>query len=165
MKHNRMFPVWMERVQGDEIAEAHIAQFKNRIFIQAHNGQSTGGYGMKLTDAEARQIATTFKRRVAVDGGPLVTAEQCEKGRTYLARYAKRLGLRTDVDYTAITHFRFAGVHVVDENQWRTITAPVYVAYWDDGLELRYWCGPWTARMSDKTIPGIGFKYRQRSMT
>jgi len=163
MKHNRMYQVWLDRVLDDSISEGHIQQFKNAVWPRASDGpHSDGGRKMNMTREEAAAIVAAFRRRVAKDGGPLVEGGQAEKGRQYLQRHAKRLGLPTDINYLEITHFRLAGVHVVDQNQWRMTTAPVYEAYWPDGRVLRYWVGPWTARTYGRShIPAGAFKFKE----
>jgi hypothetical protein len=144
---SRMYPVWLERVQADVISEGHIRQFRLAVYPRAY-GYGTGGHRLTLTTDEASEIVQAFRRRVSDDGGPLVTDEQADKGRRYLARYADRLGLPLDVSYRNIDRFRFEAVHHDREgdDRWRMSTAPIYRAFWDDGTQLVYWCTPWTAR-------------------
>jgi hypothetical protein len=142
---SRMYRPWLERVTGPVMTEGHIRQFRHAIVPLAHD-YPAGGQQLTMTYDEASDIVEAFKARVRVDGGPLVTEEQAEKGRRWLTGQQRRLGL-PDVDYGNIDRFRFEAVHIDWEGtNYRMSTAPVYRAFWLDGTEFVYWATPWTAR-------------------
>lgn len=157
---SRMYRPWLERVTAPVMSEGHIRQFRLAIYPRAF-GYPAGGHDLTLTDDEVRRIVAAFRERVKDDGGPLVTEQQAEKGRRWLAYDPKRYGLPVDVDYRDITHFRFEAVHhdVEGDSHWRMSTAPIYRAFWENGDQLTYWCTPWTARAYGNNPDPIRFSF------
>lgn len=155
----KMLTTWLERVEAHEIRESHITQLKNAVASRA-DGWGWGGMPTNLTEAEARQIMLAFRQRVARDGGPLVTESQADKGRDWIAKYGKRLGIREEYR-TGITHFRLRGIRKIPPQfpGGRPGFAPIYRAYYADGRTMTYSPTPWTARAKD-----IAFTYDETSV-
>jgi hypothetical protein len=148
---------WLERVEAPEMPESIVRQFKNAVAARAE-GDSFGGMPTKITEADAKRIMLAFRLRVARDGGPLVTEAQADKGREWIARYGKRLGILEEYR-TGITHFRLRGIRVIPHPTYefgRKSFAPIYRAYYADGRTMTYSPTPWTAR--DKAV---AFTYQE----
>lgn len=144
------YDTWVRRATTDPAwTYGTIRQFVNAI-VPRSAGCTRGGARTNITPDEAVEIIRLFELRRNRDGGPLVESDQAKKGRDWLSNYHRRLGLRTDIDYQAITEFRLSGFDVLDETSWRMVVAPIYTAYWPDGTRLTYTAIPWQSGGSDR---------------
>lgn len=140
---------WLDRVNGEVIAEGHIRQMVHAVYPLAL-GYKPGGYRTALTEEEAASVLSDFAARVRLDGGPQVTEEQCEKGARWLHNGWKRLGLPKRFGTEWPLRFRFPGAECVHVDSYRysdglqrALFLPRYVAYYADGTELSYRVGSW----------------------
>ena len=140
IKPTRIFREWEKRVAADEISKSHIQQLYNYIYPTAQ-GLPCSGRATALTDVECRKIVRMIDER---DTPLRVTETQAEQGRTWLARYGKRLGLPEHCWAVRIDHFTFAGVRFDnDARYYRATMTPIYDAHFADGAVMRYSTGAW----------------------
>lgn len=137
----RIYNVWRDRLTEPVWNEGWIRQFRLDIWRQAH-GYPPAGMRSNLTEDEAGNIWRRHHDQVRLGNAPRVTDTQADKGRRWLAGTGRQLGA-PDLDYTAIDHFTFDDVRLVDDGRYHPITAPVYVARWGDGTRFTYWATPW----------------------
>lgn len=140
----RGFRLWRDRVQNDDVWEhAKIRQWCKAIHSLAATGYASG-HASSVTEDEAEALLELFSERWDGDfAGPLVTEEQAEIGRNWLATKGVRFGLRKDIDWRTITHFRFVGTKIYDDGPGRPYATPVYAGFLPNGDVLRYHAVPW----------------------
>lgn len=151
----RSYRTWRDRLTEPIWGEGWIRQWRHAIWPISYAGDinAAGGHAIRIDLHEAHDLVERFERRAAAGTAPLVTEEQAEKGRQWLARYARRLGVEGPLpnvgpplelpDFNGIDHFRFVDVAIYRETQWRIDTMSVYRAVWPDGLTFTYNAAAW----------------------
>lgn len=140
---SRGFRLWRDRVLHDDVWEhAKIRQWCKAIYQLAYYGDAAG-HRSSVTEDEANQLVNMFEARYEDRfAGPLITHEQAEIGRNWLATKGVRFGLRRDIDWRTITHFRFVDVYTY-EGSYRPYSTPVYAGFLPNGDVIRYHAVPW----------------------
>lgn len=140
---SRGFRLWRDRVANDDVWErAKIRQWCKAIHQLAATGDASG-HRSSVTEDEAVQLVEMFEAKYPDRfDGPLVTEQQAEIGREWLATKGVRYGLRRDIDWRTITHFRFVGVYTYDSG-YRPYSTPIYVGFLPDGTAIKYHATPW----------------------
>lgn len=143
MSTTRAYRLWLGRVLHDDVWEhGKIRQWCKAIYNLAENGEQ-GGFRTNLTETEAQQLVAEFQSRWPDRfDGPLVNEDQAEIGRNWLATKGVKFGLRKDIDWRTITHFRFVDVYTYDGG-YRCYCTPVYAGFLPNGDVIRYHATPW----------------------
>lgn len=139
----RIFKVWKNRIERDDVWEhGKIRQWSQSVYSLAEYGVASG-HATALHEDEAEDLVRLFHEKYPDRfDGPLVTESQAEIGRNWLATKGVRFGLRRDVDWRSITHFRFVGVYGY-EGGYRPYCTPVYAGFLPNGDAIRYHATPW----------------------
>lgn len=139
----RIFNLWRDRVENDPVWEhGKIRQWCKAVHNLAHNGEASG-FRTALTESEAERLVDMFRVKYPGEfNGPLVTEDQAEIGRNWLATKGIRFGLRRDIDWRTITHFRFVDAYTY-EGGYRCYVTPVYAGFLPNGDVIRYHAVPW----------------------
>lgn len=139
---------YLDAVRGDEMPKGQIQQMYQHIYPLATWGSCWAVRGKRttLTEDDALDIVAALEART--DGGPFVTAAQCEQGANWLERYGRglvALGYPAELVGRRPVRFRFPRCEHFDAGEYGFFL-PVYTAIYDDGTEMDYVAGAWQSQ-------------------
>jgi hypothetical protein len=142
-RHTSGFKTWRTRIASGRITHAQAVQFCHAIQSRA-DGYTSGGKSTNVATEEARELVDLLLVNPLV-----VDAAASERGRQWLAKNEKRLGL-PHLAWGDIVRFTFREAYDHGSTTYRGNYGPTYRAEWADGSAFEYAPTAWQAGGSDR---------------
>ena len=139
MTQSRAFMEWARRLESGTFTHSQCRQWC-RVVIPTSRGEEHYSRS-SLTRPECTELRTRMRIRHGVG----ITEEHAAKGRDWIRKNARRLGIAPEIAEN-IAGFRFLGDGYDIGNRFRSYYVPVWRLRTTDGREFDYAAPPWQAR-------------------